>query len=51
MWASFRAAAALVRVNPFWVFVLVLGFPLLMYLLGEASLNCLAHISVFIKTG
>ena len=30
------AAAALGQVNPFWVFVLVLGFPLLMLLLGEA---------------
>ena len=30
------AAAALGHVNPFWVFVLVLGFPLLMLLLGEA---------------
>jgi small-conductance mechanosensitive channel len=28
--------AALGNVNPFWVFVLVLGFPLLMLLLGEA---------------
>ena len=30
------AVAALGNVNPFWVFVLVLGFPLLMLLLGEA---------------
>lgn len=30
------AAAALGHVNPLWVFVLVLGFPLLMLLLGEA---------------
>jgi len=30
------AAAALGHVNPFWVFVLLLGFPLLMLLLGEA---------------
>ena len=30
------AAAALGQVNPFWVFALVLGFPLLMLLLGEA---------------
>jgi len=34
MWASSRAAAAFGHVNPFWVFVLVLGFPLPMYLLG-----------------
>jgi hypothetical protein len=39
MWASSRAAAALGHVNPFWVFVLVLGFPLLMYLLGETQLE------------
>ncbi len=39
MWASSRAAAALGHVNQFWVFVLVLGYPLPMYLLGETQLE------------
>lgn len=33
--SSGASAAALGQANPFWVFVLVLGFPLLMLLLGE----------------
>jgi hypothetical protein len=42
------AAAALGQVNPFWVFVLVLGFPLLMLLLGEALRWLQRHQPVFV---
>jgi small-conductance mechanosensitive channel len=42
------AAAALGQVNPFWVFVLVLGFPLLMLLLGEALRWVQRHQPVFV---
>jgi small-conductance mechanosensitive channel len=42
------AAAALGQVNPFWVFVLVLGFPLLMLLLGEALRWLQRHLPVFV---
>jgi small-conductance mechanosensitive channel len=42
------AAAALGQVDPFWVFVLVLGFPLLMLLLGEALRWLQRHQPVFV---
>jgi len=42
------AAAALGHVNPFWVFVLVLGFPLLMLLLGEALRWLQRHQPAFV---
>ena len=42
------AGAALGHVNPFWVFVLVLGFPLLMLLLGEAIRWLQRHQPAFV---
>jgi hypothetical protein len=42
MWAGSVAATALGHVNPCWVFVLVLGFPLQMLLLGEAQLDLIS---------
>jgi hypothetical protein len=42
MWAGSVAATALGHVNPCWVFVPVLGFPLQMLLLGEAQLDSIS---------
>jgi hypothetical protein len=42
------AATALGHVNPFWVVVLVLGFPLLMLLLGEALRWLQRHQPAFV---
>jgi small-conductance mechanosensitive channel/CRP-like cAMP-binding protein len=42
------AAAALGHLNPFWVFVLVLGFPLLMLLLGEVLRWLQRHQPAFV---